>query len=795
MPERRDPSSTYRLQLHAGFGFADAAAIVPYLARLGVSHLYLSPILQAAPGSQHGYDVVDHARVSADLGGPGALTRLAARAHEHGLGIVVDVVPNHMAIPAPEHLNRALWEVLRLGRKAPGARWFDVDWEAGGDRIGLPLLGAPLGDLLAAGEITLGEHAGERVLRYADHRFPVDPRSVPGDPAAVLAQQHYSLASWREKDQVLNYRRFFDIDTLIAIRVELDDVFDATHEVLVGLYRDGVIDGFRIDHPDGLADPQAYLERLRDVTGGAWVVVEKILAPGEPLPAAWPCAGTTGYDAMRAIQAAIVPPVGPELDQRWRAAGGEPSLERVEVEAKSLVVRRLFEPEVRRLAARAVEAAAEAGAVLEPETAAEALRELLAHVAVYRAYLRPGRAAEPGELERLDRLTALALHARPDLAEPLTVIRRLLGDTRTGSAAGADLVVRFQQVCGPVMAKGIEDTTFYRWHRLVALDEVGGDPRALDAPDAEPLHAWARDQARSHPRGLTTLSTHDTNRSEDVRASLLAIAEDLEGWDAAWEAVRHEAAEHHVDEPTAYLLFQTLLGAWPLGEDRLVQYMEKATNESKQFTSWDDPDAAYELRVADFAARCLDGDVAETLTRVAAANAPGIRAVTLATKLLQLTLPGVADVYQGNETLAPSLVDPDNRRAVDFAGREAMLAGLSGGPPAGDLRLEKLWVTTAALRLRRDRPDLFGAAASYEPLVSTSPHALGFVRAGAAATAVTRWPGMLARTGWRDARAGLAPGVWRDVLAGAEHTAGDDGVPCAELFARLPVALLVRGAA
>jgi (1->4)-alpha-D-glucan 1-alpha-D-glucosylmutase len=792
MPDRL--TSTYRLQLHAGFGFAAAAAVVPYLARLGVSHLYLSPILQAAPGSLHGYDVVDHSRVSADLGGLTGLAELARRAHEHGLGIVVDVVPNHMAIPAPEHLNRQLWDTLRDGRTAACADWFDIDWEAGGGRIGLPLLGAPAGELLAAGELALGEHAGERVLRYAGHCFPVDPRSARGDAASVLAEQHYALASWREKDDVLNYRRFFDIDTLIAIRVERSDVFDATHEVLIGLHREGLIDGFRIDHPDGLADPQAYLERLRDATGGAWVVVEKILAPGEHLPDAWPCAGTTGYDAMRAIQAAMVPPVGPELDERWRAAGGEPSLERVEIEAKSLVVRHLFEPEVRRLAARAASAAADTGCELDAGTAAEALRELLAHVEVYRAYLRPGFPAEPAELARIDRLGELAQRSRPDLGDALELLRRLLGDTLTTSAAGADLVVRFQQVCGPVMAKGIEDTTFYRWHRLIALDEVGGDPRALDAPDAEALHVWAREQSAAHPRGLTTLSTHDTNRSEDVRARLLAIAEDLEGWDAAWAAVRHEAAEHHVDEPTAYLLFQTLLGAWPLGEERLVQYMEKATHESKQFTSWDDPDAAYEARVADFAARCLGGDVAQTLSRVADANDAGIRALTLGTKLLQLTLPGVADVYQGNETLAPALVDPDNRRPVDFRAREEMLAALGSAPPA-DLGLEKLHVTCAALRLRRDRPGLYAAGASYEPLAASSPHALGFVRAGAAATVVTRWPGMLARSGWRDARVALAAGRWSDVLTGAEHAAGDDGVPCADVFTSMPVALLVREAA
>ena len=667
-------SSTYRLQLHAGFGFADAAAIVPYLDRLGVSHLYLSPILQATPGSTHGYDVVDHTRVSADLGGRDGLLALAEVAHAHGLGIVVDVVPNHMAVPAPEHLNRPFWELLRLGREAPTAHWFDVDWEAGDGRIGLPFLGAPLEELLAQGELSVGEHDGEPVLRYADHRFPLAPGGETRDLATLLGQQHYTLASWRDKDDVLNYRRFFDVDTLIAIRVELDDVFDATHAVLIDLHREGIVDGFRIDHPDGLADPQGYLERLRERTGGAWVVVEDILAPGESLPTAWPCEGTTGYDALRAIQAAVVPPLGPELDERWQAAGGEPSLERVEVEAKSLVVRNLFEPEVRRLARAAIAAAAGA---LERGAAEEALRELLAHVEVYRAYLRPGFAAAPEELGRIARVAALARHTRPDLGATIDVLERLLGDTMTESAAGRDLIVRFQQVCGPVMAKGIEDTTFYRWHRLIALDEVGGDPRSLDAPEAETLHAWAREQAERYPLGMTTLTTHDTKRSEDVRARLLAVAEDLDGWDAAWEAVRSQAAEYHVDEPTAYLLFQTLLGAWPLEQERLVGYMEKATHESKQFTSWDDPDERYEFRVGDFAARCLEGDIAHTFAQVLEANAATIRAVTLGTKLIQLTLPGVPDVYQGNETLAPSLVDPDNRRPVDFAQRAAMLDALA----------------------------------------------------------------------------------------------------------------------
>ncbi|MDX6599230.1 MAG: (1-_4)-alpha-D-glucan 1-alpha-D-glucosylmutase, partial [Gaiellales bacterium] len=522
-------------------------------------------------------------------------------------------------------------------------------------------------------------------------------------------------------------------------------------------------------------------------TGGAWVVVEKILAPAEELHLAWPCSGTTGYDSMRAIQAALVPPVGPELDERWRATGGEPSLERVEIEAKGLVVRNLFEPEVRRLARSALAA----GGGLERDVCEEALRELLAHVEVYRAYVRPGQPADDAELARLARMATLATHSRPDLADAFATLMPLLADTTAATPAGRDLVVRFQQVCGPVMAKGIEDTTFYRWHRLIALDEVGGDPRSLDSPDAGVLHSWAQRQAERFPQGLTTLSTHDTKRSEDVRARLLAVAEDLDGWDACWEAVRQHAAEYHVDEPTAYLLFQTLLGAWPLELDRLVAYMEKATNESKQFTSWSDPDERYEVRVSDFATRCLDGDIAQTFARVLEANAGLIRATTLGSKLLQLTLPGVPDTYQGNEIVAPALVDPDNRRAVDYALRTALLGGLGDGP-APDLNEEKLWVTTRALHLRRARPELFGPDASYAPLASTSPHALGFVRGGSVAAIVTRWPGLLARSGWRDAGLTLPPGTWEDVLTGALHVSENGSLACEALLGPLPVALLER---
>ena len=796
MTDRRVPTSTYRLQLHAGFGFSTAAAIVPYLNRLGVSHLYLSPILQAAPGSMHGYDVVDHSRVSADLGGESALVGLAETAHRHDLGIVVDVVPNHMAIPAPEHLNRQLWDTLRLGPASPTAHWFDVDWEYGEGRLALAILSASLDEVLAANALTVGEHEGERVLRYGDHVLPLAPGSESDDLPTLLEQQHYLLAGWRERAEVLNYRRFFDVDALIAVRVELGDVFDATHATLLDLYDRGVVDGFRIDHPDGLADPQAYLERLRDRTNDAWVVVEKILEADERLPASWPCAGTTGYDAILAIQGALVPAVGPELDTRWRSTGGEPTYERAELGSKRFVIADLLQPEVRRMARSAVTAASAAGGTLTLQDALAAMSEMLAHVEVYRAYVRPGVPPDQESLERLAALGERAERARPDLAAPIAVLLRLLADTLSDDPAGRDLVVRFQQVGGPVMAKGVEDTTFYRWHRMAGLNEVGGDPRSLDSPDVRRLHTWADAQARSHPLGMTTLSTHDTKRNEDVRARLLAAVENLEGWDEVSAVVRREAAAVDVDAPTAYLLAQTLLGTWPIDADRLGDFLQKAVREAKQYTAWDDPSGPYEARVLDLASVCLSGPVADTVKKVVEANAPLARITTLATKLVQLTVPGVPDVYQGMELAEPALVDPDNRRPVDYERRRSLLATLDAGAdppsPSDGLDAEKLWLTSRVLRLRRDRSELFDAQAGYERLASTSPHLLGFLRAGQVATLVTRWPGSLARKGRLDATVGLPAGLWTDVLTDGRHEIGEAGARCGDILAALPLALLVK---
>ena len=780
-------TATYRLQLHAGFTFADAEARVPYLSSLGVSHLYLSPILQAVPGSQHGYDVLDHTQVSRELGGEEALLSLAASAREAGLGLVVDVVPNHMAFVAPEHANAPLWETLRDGREARTAHWFDIDWDAADGKLGLPVLGGTLEEALAAGEITLDTHEEQAVVRYYDHVLPVAPGTEGGDVADVLARQHYLLANWRDSDTLLNYRRFFDVTELIAVRVELDDVFDATHALLLDLNHRGVIEGFRIDHPDGLADPEGYLHRLREATRpGTGIWVEKILEGEEKLPTTWPCDGTTGYDAMRAVTAALVDPVPlPVLDDSWAQAGGGLDLEIAVERAKRKVVDELLGPEVMRLTRRACEAMPD----LDEERTREAVVELLVASEVYRAYIRPDERLTSLARKRLRTARDEALTVRPDLEREIRALEELAKAEDPDDDPSLDFAVRLQQTWGPVMAKGIEDTTFDRWHRLVALNEVGGDPAVLEHADPEIMHRWAAQQQESWPYGMTTLSTHDTKRSEDVRARLVAVAQDTMAWEDCSKAFRDAADEAGVDRPTAHLLWQTMVGAGHLPKERLHGYLVKAMREAKRHTAWVDGDEAYEDRVlalADVAAgpgplrACVDEAVLE--------NERGIRATVLGQKLLQLLLPGTADVYQGCEVVNLSLVDPDNRRPVDYDALQDRLARLDSSPPEG-LDDEKLLVTSRALRVRRELRDAFGDEATYEPLETSTEHATGFVRSGRVAAVVTRAPRRLQDAGgWDDETVDLPEGEWRDELTGRLHLGGP--VRCVDLFAEVPVALL-----
>ena len=839
MPDARPaPVSTYRLQLQPGFGFAEAGEVAGYLSDLGVTHVYLSPILQAAPGSRHGYDVVDHARVSADLGGEAALRAMVSRFRRHGLGVIVNVVPNHMAIPVPESLNRQLWSVLREGPGSPCSHWFDVDWAAQDGRLLLPILAGPAEDCLAdisvgtagegaaagegtahgertAPEGTAGLAPGEPVLRYFDHVLPVR-RGTAGLPLAdLLGAQHYRLADWRDAATELNWRRFFDVTSLIAVRVEDPGVFAATHRVLLRLVTEGLIDGLRVDHPDGLADPRGYLERLAGETGGAWVVTEKILSGDEKLPADWACAGTTGYDTLAAAGGLFVDPAGaaPLTEEYQRLTGGPGEFAPVAGAAKREEASGPLAAEVSRLGRLLASAGEPALDGLEPADLGTVLTELLAAFPVYRAYVVPGEPAPPASAAILAEAAAAARPRLPErLHRGLAAVCYLVLGRGAGGSGQHQLATAFQQTCGPVMAKGVEDTAFYRWTRLIALNEVGGDPDRFGVTP-EGFHGFAGYLARHWPATMTTLSTHDTKRGEDVRARLAVLAESAQAWRPQVERWHDRAVwlsggrspEPHIE----YLLWQTLVGAWPIDGGRLAGYLRKAMREAKTMTSWTEPDTGYEQLVLGFADKVLrDGELTGWITSFVAGLAGDARVNSLGAKLVQLTMPGVADTYQGCELGAFSLVNPDNRRLVDFARRRQLLATLDAAPqapgPAGaaadGLDADKLLVTSAALRLRREHPGWF--AGDYRPLDAEGPaarHAVSFLRGpsvagsgGPAVTVATRLPGRLRRRGgWADTVLPLPAGPWRDVLTGATH-AGPRPL-LSSLTKRLPVALLVPG--
>ena len=781
------PVSTHRLQLEPDFTLDDAVAQVDHLAALGVTHLYLSPVLQATPGSKHGYDVIDHSRIAEGLGGEPAFDRLVSAARAAGLGVVVDVVPNHMTTPTPFSLNQPLWSVLREGRESAYASWFDVDWDAQGGRILMPVLGAPLDEVLAGGEISLAEHAGEPVVRYYDHVFPLAPGTDGRMPLGeLLDAQHYRLASWTTGDSELNYRRFFDVTSLIAVRVEDPAVFDATHAVLVGRIRAGEIDGLRIDHPDGLADPAGYLEQLAEATGDTWVVVEKILEGDEPLPRTWRTAGTTGYDALLRIGGLFVNPSGAGAldDLSAELLGDRQDLDAIVTESKRWVVQVMLATEVNRL----MRLVARARPDLDQAAAREVLEAMLVGMDRYRVYVRPGhprRGPEAEPLEVAAREGAGTRYEALDRACVEGLVDLALGEGQVADTEARDeFVVRFQQTCGPAMAKAVEDTAFYRYVRLVGLNEVGGDPRRVGLA-TEDFHQFAQNHLESWPQSMTTLSTHDTKRAEDVRARLFVLAERPETWGGWVRTARDLAAPvraAELDVLTEYFLWQTVV----------------------------EPNQPYEAAVARFLSGVVSSpEVVAHIEAWLGSTRVETRANVLGQKLVQLTMPGVPDVYQGTDLVDLSLVDPDNRRLVDYDERRARLARLDGGAAPTDLSDEKLLVTTAALRTRRERPACFtGEHATYVPLATTSEHAVAFGRGTAegvdVVTVVTRLAGQLADAGgFGDATVELPQGPWYDVMSPRTFVGGPTRI--ADLVGArqpdgdaetgrggLPVALLVR---
>ncbi|ETK33823.1 malto-oligosyltrehalose synthase [Microbispora sp. ATCC PTA-5024] len=723
-------TSTYRVQLTPDFGFAEAADLVDYLRELGAGRLYLSPILQAVRESRHGYDVVDHARIRDEFGGEEGLRALAAR----GMPLISDIVPNHMTVPLPESENVQLWSALRDGPESPHARWFDFQWP-----VALPVLGDEPGGLVVDGQ----------VLRYYDHEFPIRPGTGHLPLPELLEAQHYRLVNWRESP---GYRRFFDVSSLLGLRVEDPEVFRATHAVTFRLIDEGVVEGLRVDHPDGLADPRGYLRRLRPhVPGPLWV--EKILIDDERLPSDWPCDGTTGYDALNMITRLFVDPSSRErlIETFARHTGVQDGYEDVRHESKKHVIELFFRGEVDRLTAD-----------LGDPGLRDAVAELLAAMPVYRAYVNPGE-QPPEESVRLIQEAAREAAARTDpdaVAKTANLV--LYGPP--------EAVTRFQQTCGPVMAKGVEDTALYRWYPLACLNEVGGEPDRFGVSPAE-FHAFA---AGLPPRTMTTLSTHDTKRSEDVRARLAVLSEMPEEWALA---VDSWAASVSFDPRLDYLAWQSLMAAWPISVERFTDYLLKAAREAKTTISWMNPDPAYEDGVREFARRAIEvcgysvASFTEVVDRYARVN-------SLGQKVVQLLMPGVPDVYQGNEITDFSLVDPDNRRPVDFGRRRRLLAA-----PDDSWDGQKLLVTTTALKLRQR----FDPEAPYTP-IEAGEHAIAFARGDRAVAVATRLPvGLERRGGWGSETLALPPGRWRDLLTGAEHTGR---IPMAHLLSCYPIAIL-----
>ena len=832
--------ATYRLQFHKDFTFADARAQVPYLADLGISHLYASPILMARAGSTHGYDGIDPSRINPELGGEAGFAELAETCRSHGLGIIIDIVPNHLAVDS----TNPLWmEALEFGPHGPAGMIFDIDWAQG--PVVIAALGKTLYQAIADGEIALKADwpNGRFVATYFDNAWPLRPEAVaaalqmadamdegslaglsnrwqaieemrPVKPAAVaearaalialapekralvdaalarmdvtsvLRRQHWRVGHWRTENDSLTYRRFFNISGLIGVRVEDPAVFDLIHAVPFRLLREGLVDGLRVDHVDGLADPTGYCTKLREEAGpDAILLVEKILGLGEALRP-WPITGTTGYERLDDINGLFVNHDG------WRTLDGylsdknvlDADLDARLATAKSFVLRNSFMGEVEKLTQLALALCRETPADTEfnAGTLRETVLALLIRFPVYRSY-GPDTGSDPADRALWETtLDRVAARDNPWVAEAArNLVARLAGTTPR--SPGEEFIRRFQQLSSPAMAKGLEDTEFYRSVALTSVNEVGAD---LVHPwrDVAEFHAIFVERATTGRQDLIPLATHDTKRGPETRARINAISHDAEAWIARFEAW-HEmnaplraspgaegSAETAPDAIDEWLIYQTLAGTWPITTERMAEYLTKAMREAKRRTFWDNPNEGYENAVQSFARALIEDEGSVGFRRELAEVVAGLdhlgRVEAIAQTILQITLPGAPDVYQGTEFWDFSLVDPDNRRPVDYTARAAALADTHARELATDeLGTVKLDVTHRLLTLRAEQAGLF-AKGNYTPL-ELGERWLGFTRSDGVNTLLVVVPVAKLATGdWPSLPAPAGGGEWHCALTG-----------------------------
>lgn len=861
------PRATYRFQLRAGLDLGDIADLAGYLSRLGVSHVYLSPIFTAAGGSSHGYDIVDPSSIDPELGGDQGYTTMLAALREHGLGQVLDIVPNHMAADSQ---NPWWWGVLASGPSSRYARFFDIDWEGPNEtsaaKVLAPILGDHYGRVLEDGELELARDGFRFEVRYHDHRLPLSPDSIGnvlssaahrsgspelanisdrlrrlprprGDTAAALErhrtverledelqsllaepdtaavvdselesisadvdrlhelldEQNYRLAHWRTANEEIDYRRFFSIESLVGIRADDPEVFAETHRLVLDLVRDGSIDGLRIDHIDGIRDPDDYLGQLSNATEGCYTVVEKILEESEGLPVDWPVAGTTGYDFLNRVNSVFVDPEAEaEMTETYGQVTGETDTYADVLHAcKRHILDTSLAAELHRLTTILAQLCASRRRQRDHTRRAlrETLSEVIASFPVYRLYVVPGAEPSPSDRSHTHIAVTDAARRNPEMDDELL---DLIADLALGRLDGdleAEFTRRLQQLTAPVMAKGAEDTAFYRYNRLLSLNEVGGNPGTFGI-DVATFHARTSEKARDWPESMLTIGTHDTKRSADMRARLNVLSEIPDEWERAVTHWIDRNGSHRrrgaPDANTEYHFYQTLVGAWPIGAARMRRYMQKAIREAKTHTSWMSPDTEYEDAVDYFVAGAIeDPGLMSSVERFLEHNdlvARG-RDNSLRQLGLLLTCPGVPDVYQGDELWNLSLVDPDNRRPVDYDQRRRALEGVDrpdwsrlGTDDGGSA---KIWLTRELLGSRR-------VDGSYQPLETSGPRAAEIV-AYLSGEVVAVVP-VRSRSGWAGTRVGIPGGPWRNLLTDQVLDGGRQDV--AELMGPAPLAIL-----